>query len=135
MSNKHLAVLAVISLILVAKSTWGQELSSGRWWYSQNLAKKLSLTEAEIRKLEQLHLASHSKLNKLSRAVEDVEFELDDLLGQKSRLDDDVQRQFERLEGARNDLANELLRFSVRLREIIGDERLEQLKNAYGKLW
>jgi len=38
---------------------------------------------------------------------------------------------FERLEEARTDLANELLRFAVRLREIIGDERLEQLKIAY----
>jgi len=98
------------------------------------LAKKLNLTEAEIRELDQLHLDSHSKLNKLKSAVEDAEFELDNLLGHKSMLDNEVRIQFERLEEARADMANELLRFAVRLREIIGDERLEQLKSAYEKL-
>ena len=112
----------------------GQELPSDRWWYAQNLAKKLNLAEAEIRELDQLHLASHSKLNKLKNAVEETEFELDNLLGHNSMLDDEVRMQFERLEEARTDLANELLRFAVRLREIIGDERLEQLKSAYEKL-
>ncbi len=131
MSNKRLAVLSLISLIFLVKTIWGQELPSDRWWYSQNLAKKLNLTEAEIRELDQLHLDSHSKLNKLKSAVEDAEFELDNLLGHKSMLDDEVRIQFERLEEARADLANELLRFAVRLREIIGDQRLEQLKSAY----
>jgi septal ring factor EnvC (AmiA/AmiB activator) len=131
MSNKCLAVLSLIGLIFLAKTIGGQELPSDRWWYAQNLAKKLNLTEAEIRELDQLHLASHSKLNKLKSAVEDAEFELDNLLGHNSMLDDGVQMQFERLEEARADLANELLRFAVRLREIIGDQRLEQLKIEY----
>ena len=109
-------------------------MPSDRWWYAQTLDKILNLTETEIRDLDQLHLASHSKLNKLKRAVEDAEFELDNLLGQKSMLDDDVQKQFERLEEARTNLANERLRFTVRLREIIGDERLEQLNIEYEKL-
>jgi hypothetical protein len=49
-------------------------------------------------------------------------------------LDDDVRKQFERLEEARTNLANERLRFAVRLREIIGDQRLEQLSLAHEKL-
>ena len=134
MSNKCLVVVSLIGLIFLTKSIGGQELPSDRWWYAQNLAKKLNLTEAEIRELDQLHLASHSKLNKLKSAVEDTEFELDNLLGHKSMLDDEVRIKFERLEEARADLANELLRFAVRLREIIGDQRLEQLKSAYEKL-
>jgi hypothetical protein len=131
MSNKCLAVLSLIGLIFLAKTIGGQELPSDRWWYAQNLAKKLNLAEAEIRELDQLHLASHSKLNKLKSAVEDAEFELDNLLGHNSMLDNEVRVQFERLEEARADLANELLRFAVRLREIIGDQRLEQLKIEY----
>lgn len=134
MLNKRLAVISLISLIFFAQSIWGQELPSDRWWYAQNLAEKLNLTESEIHELDQLHLASHSKLNKLKSAVEDAEFELDNLLGHSSMMDDEVRMQFERLEEARADLANELLRFAVRLREIIGDERLEQLKIAYEKL-
>ena len=134
MSHRRLAAVSSICLILLAESIWGQELPSDRWWYAQNLAEKLNLTETEIRELDQLHLASHSKLNKLKSAVEDAEFELDNLLGQKSMLDDEVRMQFERLEEARSDLANERLRVAVRLREIIGDERLEQLNIEYEKL-
>ena len=134
MSNKCLVVVSLIVLIFLAKSIGGQELPSGKWWYAQNLTKNLKLTETEIRELDQLHLASHSKLNKLKSAVEDAEFELDNLLGHKSMLDDDVRKQFERLEEARTNLANERLRFTVRLREIIGDERLEQLNMEYEKL-
>ncbi len=62
------------------------------------------------------------------------EFLLDNLLGHKSMLDDEVRKQFERLEEARTNLANERLRFTVRLREIIGDARLEQLNIEYEKL-
>jgi hypothetical protein len=134
MSNKCLVVVSLIGLIFLSQSIGGQELPSDKWWYAQNLAEKLNLTEAEIRELDQLHLASHSKLNKLKRAVEDAEFELDNLLGHKSMLDDDVRKQFERLEEARTNLANERLRFAVRLREIIGDRRLEQLSLAHEKL-
>ncbi len=134
MSKKSLAVVSLIGLIFLANTIWGQGLPSDRWWYTQTLAKMLNLTETEIHDLDQLHLASHSKLNKLKSAVEDAEFDLDNLLGHKSLLDDDVQKQFERLEEARTNLANEQLRFTVRLREIIGDERLEQLSIAYEKL-
>lgn len=133
MSNKCMALLSLISLMFLATSIWGQELPSDKWWYSQNLAKKLNLTEAEMRELDQLHLDSHSKLNKLESAVGEAEFELDNLLGHKSMSDDAVRIQFERLEDARTHLANERLRFAVHLREIIGDERLEQLKIAYEK--
>ena len=116
MSNKCLVVVSLIGLIFLSQSIGGQELPSDKWWYTQNLAEKLNLTEAEIRELDQLHLASHSKLNKLKRAVEDAEFELDNLLGHKSMLDDEVRKQFGRLEEARTNLANERLRFAVRLR-------------------
>ena len=134
MSKKRLIVLSLISLIFLAKILWGQELLSDRWWYSQNLAKKLNLTAEMIRALEQLHLDSHRQLNQLKSVVEDADFELDNLLGQKSMLDDEVRMQFERLEDARAHLANQRLRLAVRLREIIGDDRFEQLKTAYEKL-
>ena len=108
-------------------------MPSDKWWHSQDLGKKLELTDEHIHQLDKLYLANHSKLNQLKTAIEDAEIELDNLIGQKSMLDDEVQMQFDRLQEARTNLANELLRFEVRLREIIGDERLEQLKAVNDK--
>lgn len=133
MSKKRLTVLTLLSLIFLAEINWGQELPSDRWWHSQDLAKQLELTDEQIHQLDKLYLANHSKLNQLKITIEDAEIELDNLIGQKSMSDDEVRMQFDRLQEARTNLANELLRFEVRLREIIGNQRLEQLKAVYDK--
>jgi Spy/CpxP family protein refolding chaperone len=65
--------------------------------------------------------------------VEREQFELDTLLGQKKVDDAKVRKQFKRLEKARTDLANERLGFIIRVREIIGVERFQQLKTSYKK--
>ena len=133
MSKKRLTLLTLLSLIFLAEINWGQELPYDSWWHSQDLAKQLELTDEHIHQLDKLYLANHSKLKQLKITIEDAEIELDNLIGQKSMSDDEVRMQFDRLQEARTNLANELLRFEVRLREIIGDERLEQLKAVYDK--
>jgi Spy/CpxP family protein refolding chaperone len=65
--------------------------------------------------------------------VEREQFELDTLLGKKTVDDAKVRKQFKRLESARTDLANERLGFVMRVREIIGAERFQQLKTSYKK--
>ncbi len=133
MSKKRLTLLSLLSLIFLAEISWGQQWPSGQWWQSRELNNKLELTDEHIHQLDTLYLANHSKLNQLKIALDDAELALDNLIGQKSMLDDEVRMQFDRLQEARANLANELLRFEVRLREIIGDERLEQLKAVYDK--
>jgi Spy/CpxP family protein refolding chaperone len=111
----------------------GQDVPSGKWWYNQKIVKNLELTQNEIRQLDQLYVASHRKLIKLKNAVEREQFELDTLLGQKTVDDAKVRKQFKRLENARTDLADERLGFIIRVREIIGVERFQQLKTSYKK--
>ena len=112
----------------------GQDAPSGKWWYNQKIVQNLNLTQKEIRQLDQLYVGSHRKLIKLKNAVEREQFELDTLLGQKTVDDAKVRKQFKRLESARTDLANERLGFVIRVREIIGAERFQQLKTSY-KEW
>lgn len=128
MAKRLLSILALLSLIFWAEINRGQDLPSDRWWHSPDLGKRLELTDEHIHQLDKLYLANYSKLKQLKIAVEDAEIELDNLIGQKSMSDDEVRMQFDRLQEARTNLANELLRFEVRLREITGNERLEQLK-------
>ncbi|MBW2429990.1 MAG: periplasmic heavy metal sensor [Deltaproteobacteria bacterium] len=111
----------------------GQDVPSGKWWYNQNVVKNLNLTQKEIRQLDQLYVDSHRKLIKLKNSVEREQFELDTLLGKKTVDDAKVRKQFKRLESARTDLANERLGFVMRVREIIGAERFQQLKTSYKK--
>ena len=111
----------------------GQDVPSGKWWYNQKVVQNLNLTQNEIRQLDQLYVDSHRRLIELKNAVEREQFELDTLLGKKKVDDAKVREQFKRLEEARTDLANERLGFVIRVREIIGAERFQQLKTSYKK--
>jgi Spy/CpxP family protein refolding chaperone len=112
----------------------GQDVPSGKWWYNQKVVKNLNLTQKEIRQLDQAWVDSQRKLIKLKNAVEREQFELDTMLGKKTVDDAKVRKQFNRLERARTDLADERLGFIIRVREIIGAERFQQLKTSY-KQW
>jgi Spy/CpxP family protein refolding chaperone len=111
----------------------GQDVPPGKWWYNQKVVQNLNLTQKEVRQLDQLYVNSHRKLIKLKNAVEREQFELDTLLGKKTVDDAKVRKQFKRLEGARTDLADERLRFVIRVRQIIGADRFQQLKTSYRK--
>ena len=125
--------ILLIFLINLQGLAASQDVPSGKWWYNQKVVKNLNLTQKEVRQLDQLYVDSHRKLIKLKNAVEREQFELDTLLGKKTVDDAKVRKQFKQLESARTDLANERLGFVIRVREIIGAERFQQLKTSYKK--
>jgi Spy/CpxP family protein refolding chaperone len=125
--------ILLIFMISLPGMAAGQDVPSGKWWYNQKVVQNLNLTQKEIRQLDQLYVDSHRKLIKLKNAVEREQFELDALLGKKTVDNAKVRKQFKRLESARTDLANERLEFVMRVREIIGADRFQQLKTSYKK--
>jgi Spy/CpxP family protein refolding chaperone len=125
-------ILLILMINLPGLAT-GQDVPSGKWWYNQKVVKNLNLTQKEIRQLDQAWVDSQRKLIKLKNAVESEQFELDTMLGKKTVDDANVRKQFNRLESARTDLADERLGFIIRVREIIGAERFQQLKTSYKK--
>jgi Spy/CpxP family protein refolding chaperone len=125
--------ILLIFLINLSGLATGQEVPSGKWWYNQKVVQNLDLTQKEIRQLDQAWVDSQRKLIKLKNEVEREQFELDTLLGKKTVDDARVRKQFKQLENARTDLANERLGFVIRVREIIGAERFQQLKTSYKK--
>ena len=125
-------ILLVLMINLPGLAT-GQNVPSGKWWYNQKVVQNLNLTQKEIRQLDQAWVDSQRKFIKLKNAVEREQFELDALLGKKTVDDAKVRKQFKQLESARTDLANERLGFVIRVREIIGAERFQQLKTSYKK--
>jgi Spy/CpxP family protein refolding chaperone len=133
MLKKAWVAILLIFMIGLPGFTAGQDVPSGKWWYNKKVVQNLNLTQKEVGQLDQLYENSHRKLIKLKNAVEREQFELDTLLGKKTVDDAKVRKQFKRLESARTDLANERLGFVIRVREIIGADRFQQLKTSYKK--
>lgn len=123
----------LVFMISLPDFAGGQDIPSGKWWYNQKVVQNLNLTQSEIHQLDELYVDSHRRLIELKNTVEREQFELDALLGEKTVDDAKVRQQFKRLESARTDLADERLRFIIRVREIIGANRFQQLKTSYKK--
>ncbi len=134
MLKKVLIVALLILTISLPEVVAAQDVPSGKWWYNKKVVQNLSLTQKEVRQLDRLYEDSHRKLIDLKSAVKREQFELDTLLGKEPVDDAKVRKQFKRLEKARTDLANERLGFVIRVREIIGADRFQQLKTSY-KEW
>jgi len=111
----------------------GQDVPAGKWWYNPKIQKNLGLSKKEVGRLDKLFANSRRKLIKLKSEVENEQFELDQLLGQKKVNDAKVKKQFQKLEKARNKLANERLQFVIGVRNLLGPERFQQLKSNYRK--
>lgn len=134
MLKKAWVVILLIFMITLPGVAAGQDVPSGKWWYNKKVVQNLNLTPKEVSQLDRLYENSHRKLIKLKNAVEREQFELDTLLSKKKVDDNQVRKQFKRLERARTDLADERLGFVIRVREIIGADRFQQLKTSY-KEW
>ena len=131
MLKKVLIVALLILLIGLPGSIAAQDVPSGKWWYNKKVIQNLNLTQKEVGQLDRLYEDSHRKLIDLKSAVKREQFELDTLLGKEPVDDAKVRKQFKRLEKARTDLADERLGFIIRVREIIGADRFQQLKTSY----
>ncbi|MDJ0987334.1 MAG: periplasmic heavy metal sensor [Desulfobacterales bacterium] len=131
MLKKVLMAMLPILVISLPAIVNAQDVPSGKWWYNKKVVKNLNLTSNEVRQLDGLYEDSHRKLIDLKSAVKREQFELDTLLGKEPVDDAKVRKQFQRLEKARTDLANERLGFVIRVREIIGADRFQQLKTSY----
>ena len=125
------SVILLIIFLIAPLIAAGQDVPAGKWWYNPRIQKNLGLSKQEVGTLDKLFANSRRKLIKLKSEVENEQFELDQLLGQKKVNDAKVKKQFQKLEKARNKLANERLQFVIGVRNLLGPDRFQQLKSNY----
>ena len=133
MLKRVFSVILLAVWVLSPGTAAAQEVPAGKWWYNSKIQQNLQLSKKEIKQLDKLFAGSRRKLIRHKSAVEQEQFELDQLLNEKDVNDAAVKKQFQKLEKARNKLANERLQFVVGVRNILGNERFQQLKSNYKK--
>jgi Spy/CpxP family protein refolding chaperone len=133
MLKNGFSVILLIIFLIAPVIAAGQDVPAGKWWYNPKIQNNLGLSKSEVGQLDKLFANSRRKLIKLKSEVENEQFELDQLLGQKKVNDVKVKKQFQKLEKARNKLANERLQFVIGVRNLLGPDRFQQLKSNYKK--
>jgi len=119
--------MAVISVFLCSGHSEAQ-VPAGKWWHMPGVAKKLQLTDAHIKQLDDVFIENRMKLIDFKSALEKERFELQNLLD-KDRLDEKaVFDQFTKLQAARSKLEAERFHFLLEVRKILGRERFQQLE-------
>jgi Spy/CpxP family protein refolding chaperone len=128
-------MLTLIAIVLAAVpvSAMKGNMPPGKWWTHPELAAKLKLSEAEKTGLEKQYLQSRRNLIKLKSEVELERFELEVLLDSPTLSEAQALDQFKRLEKARIKLGEEMFRFVLAVRQIVGPDRFQILKQAHQK--
>lgn len=131
MLRKVILLLVVIMAFSSVFVAFGQGAPPGRWWRKAQIAKVLNLSEVEKQRLDELFVKSRRKLIKLKNRVEEAQFDLENLLEEQQLDKAAIMEQFRSLEKARSQLSEERFRFLLGVREILGYERFERLKDMY----
>jgi Spy/CpxP family protein refolding chaperone len=125
--------VALITFAMLPAAGFGQDMPAGKWWHNPGIVQELNLSKNDTKRLDGLYADSRRRLIELKNDVEKEQFELDQLMSSRKADDQAVRKQFKRLEQARSNLANERFRFVMGVRDILGQERFEQLKASYKK--
>jgi len=109
----------------------GNDLPHGKWWNNTEVAKQLNLNGREVKILEDMYVNHRRKIIKLRAAVEEEQFELNNLIDSKTINDEAVLKQSKKLEQARSNLSTERFHFFLDVRKLLGFDRYQQLKSMY----
>lgn len=124
---RGLALLPI--LFLTVSAARAQDVPPGRWWHSTNVVQQLQLTQDEVGRLDRAFEASRIKMIKLKSKLEAEQYKLKSMIEKGNADDAAVKTQNRNLEAARSALADERFAFFIRCRDIIGNERFQQLLN------
>jgi hypothetical protein len=128
--NKTWFVL-VLLIVFLPSTLLAQEMRHGKWWNNRAAAEELQLTDGEKKHLEEKYTESRRKMIDLKSEVEKERLELDIVLDKQDMNKGQIIEHYDRLEKARAKLSKERFRLLTDVREIIGVERFQTLKEMH----
>jgi Spy/CpxP family protein refolding chaperone len=127
MKNMAISGMFLIAFILAPTLASGQNMPSGKWWHLPRVVKRLNLSEAQIKQLDQAFRKSRLNLIQLKSDVEREQFELETLVENRALDEDAALGQYKKLEQARVKLGVERFQFFLKIRTIVGYEGFQEL--------
>jgi len=110
--------------------TYRQDM--GKWWQNSDVAKKLELTDSEIKQLDQTFYEHRLKLIDYGAAMEKQDVKLQQLLDMDNPDDAQVNAQVDQVLAARGKLEREFTMMNLALRRVLSIEQWRQLKSIRG---
>jgi len=131
MLRKKLLFVLVLLVVFLPSTILAQEMMHGKWWNNSAMADELKLTDNERKILDEKYTESRRKLIDLKSEVEKERLELDIVLDKQDSMRTQIAEQYNRLENARAKLSKERFGLLIEVREVIGAERFQSLKEMH----
>ena len=128
MLRKHAWFVLVMFVVFLPSTLLAQEMMHGKWWNNSGVATELKLTDGERKILEEKYAESRRKMIDLKSEVEKERLELDLVLDKQDANNDQIGERFDKLENARKKLSKERFGMLIEIREILGVDRFQALK-------
>ncbi len=135
MLQKKSFIIAVLIAVFVPALASAEEDFIGRWWRMPATASKISLTETEKLKLDQLYQINRKNLIDMKAAVDKERFILEDIMSKEPLNEAKVKEQFQKLEKKRSVLSGERFRYVLEVRKVLGAVRFQKLTAIVEEQW
>jgi Spy/CpxP family protein refolding chaperone len=131
MMKKNMWFILLAISVFLPSALMAQEMMHGKWWMNKTLTDELQLSDTERNTLEEKYMESRRKMIDLKSEVEKQQLELDLLLDQPDANKEQIIAQYDLLENARSQLSKERFRLLIEMRDILGTERYQSLREKY----
>ncbi|HLC14918.1 MAG TPA: periplasmic heavy metal sensor [Thermodesulfovibrionia bacterium] len=108
-----------------------QKLPQGKWWNNPEIAQKLTLTDEEKAKLNELFKQNRMQMITLKGDLEKEKLTLEDMFDAENFDSAACMEQFKKFQEAKTKLGAERFRFVVEVRKLLGKDRFLQLKAEF----
>ncbi|MFP4476985.1 MAG: Spy/CpxP family protein refolding chaperone [Desulfatibacillaceae bacterium] len=126
-----IGVLAVLLLVSVAPANAGDGVPSGKWWRNPKVVEEINITPQEQEKLDESFLQFQRDSIDVKSRLEKERLELDHLMSRKSIDEKEAKAAMSEVDKARSELADRRFEFLLEVRNILGNERFNELKDKF----
>lgn len=121
----------VVALVLAAAAFWMAEPAPAqgfKWWQSERFQKEMSLTPEQINRLDEIFQASLPALRAQKRALDKLEDELSQMIGEARVGEPEIEAFVERVEAARAELSKTRTLQLYRMRRVLSADQQKKMK-------